>query len=127
MANIGGCSVIIKDDFNNLLLVKRKARKTEPKLWGLCAKKLKGKESNDKCASRAVKEDLSVVAFDLKEVSVLQSSDDVNHMLYVGSIKEKFVSHKDIEECKWVNIDRINELELNSYDREMILTYLKDI
>lgn len=124
MANLGGCSVIIKDDFDNLLVIKRKGKKTEPRLWGLCSKKIKGKESIEKCATRAVKDDLSVIVFDLKEIAIMPFGENENHMLYVGSIKEKFVAHKDIEECKWVNINKINELEFGAFDKEMLSNYL---
>ena len=43
MAKVVECSIIIKDDFNNVFIVQRKTKKNEPKLWYSVGKKVRGK------------------------------------------------------------------------------------
>lgn len=122
MSSFTGCSVVIKDDFGNLLVLRRKVKKTEPKLWGICGKKLKGKETFEKCANRAVKDDFSVVVFDLKEIET--NADNEGNKLFVGTIKEKVLAHKDISECKWIRADEVDTLDFHPEEKELLLNYI---
>ena len=42
MSNIKFCSIIIKDDFNNILISKRKGKKADEHLWYVFERKIKG-------------------------------------------------------------------------------------
>ncbi len=59
MSNIKFCSIIIKDDFNNILISKKEKEKKQMSTYGMFLKeKIKGRETPEKCANRAIKEDL---------------------------------------------------------------------
>ena len=69
MAKITECSIIIKDDFNNVFIAQRRTKKNEPKLWYVIGRKVRGKETEEKCISRAIKEDLKSIIFNLEQVA----------------------------------------------------------
>ena len=51
MSNVKFCSIIIKDDFNNILISKRKGKKADEHLWYVFERKIKGRETPEKCAN----------------------------------------------------------------------------
>ena len=55
MSKVIGCSLIVKDDFNNFLILQKKVKRTEPEKWCLITSKLKGKESYEKSINRGVR------------------------------------------------------------------------
>ena len=71
MSNISKCSIIIYDDFNNILICKKGKLKNEHNIpWILFGKELKGKETEEKCITKAVDksdvEDLQIDSLDKK-------------------------------------------------------------
>lgn len=127
MGKIIGCSLIVKDNFNNVLVIQRKAKKNEPKIWQLVSKKRRGKEDLEKTVSRAAKEDLKSILFDLEEfdeVSVDSQADSAN-MIFTAIVKERMVYHKDIVAAKWINKKDVNSIELLELDRNILNTYFQ--
>ena len=55
MGSLVKCSIIIYDDFGNVLLAER-GKKNE-RTWGLFGKDIKGKETDEKCISKAIDKD----------------------------------------------------------------------
>ena len=64
MGMITRCSIIIYDDFGNVLIAER-GKRNERK-WGTFGKEIKGKETEEKCISKAVDKDIKCTIFDLK-------------------------------------------------------------
>lgn len=125
MAKVTECSIIIKDDFNNVFVVQRKTKKSEPKLWYSVGKKVRGKESEEKCISRAVKEDLKSIVFNLERIGeILNKERDELCAVYKGELKERVKYGNDIIDGKWLSINEIDEYELASEEKEKILMYI---
>ena len=72
MGRIAECSVIIKDDFNNIFIVRRKTKRNEPKLWYIVGKKIRWKETEEKCIARAIKDDLKSIIFNLEKLGEIK-------------------------------------------------------
>lgn len=122
MAKITECSIIIKDDFNNVFIVQRKTKKNEPKLWYIIGRKLRGKETAEKCISRAIKEDLKSIVFNLEQLSE-ELNEELVSLLYKGEIKERITYGSDIVEGKWISLNEIDQYEFASGEKEKLLTY----
>ena len=125
MKKVAECSVIIKDDFDNIFIVRRKAKRNEPKLWYIVGKKIKGKETEEKCIARAVKDDLKSIIFNLKKIgeTIVNEENDELCAIYVGELKEKIVYGTDIVEGKWVSLRELENYELAEKEMEKILYY----
>lgn len=124
MNKIAECSVIIKDDFNNIFLVMKKTKKNEPKLWYNVGRKIKGRESEEKCVTRAIKDDLKSIVFNVERLGeVINISNEVCAVLK-GELKEKIVLGKDIVEGKWVSISDIDKFNLAPDEKEKLDLFL---
>ena len=64
MGKVVRCSIIIYDDFDNVLIAER-GKKNE-RTWGIFGKEIKGKETDEKCINKAIDKDLKCTIFDLK-------------------------------------------------------------
>lgn len=125
MTNIIECSIVIKDDFNNIFIVQRKTKKKEPKLWYLVGKKIKGKETSEKCINKAIKEDLKTIIFNLEPAFELDINDSESCLVYTGELKERVVYGNEIVDARWISEDEIDKYEFGSYEKEKILKYFK--
>lgn len=123
MRKIIGCSIIIKDDFNNVLIVQRKVKKNEPKKWDIFSRNIRGKESPEKCINRAIKEDLKTIIFDLEPFNeyVIDEENENNILVYTGCIKERIILHADIIMSKWINLKDIESYDFVSGAKEKLL------
>lgn len=126
MNKITECSIIIKDDFNNIFLVRRKTKKNQPILWYTVGKKLKGRETEEKCIARAVKDDLKSIAFNIEKIGETIVSSELGEVssVYVGELKEKVVYGNDIVEGKWVGLEDLKNYDLADGEEEKISIYL---
>ena len=68
MAKISTCTLIIRDDFKNVLILQKKVKKGEVDSFSLLTQKLRGRESEEKCVNRAVKDSLKSIIFDLEKL-----------------------------------------------------------
>jgi NUDIX domain len=123
MAKIIESSIIIKDDFNNIFIIRKKSKKNEPKLWYLVGRKLRGKEDGEKCINRAMKEDLKTIVFNLDIVGEIEYSDEEICLLYKGEIKEGPVLGKDIVESRWISEKEIENFDFALEDKKKILYF----
>lgn len=129
MGKITTGSLIIKDDYKNVLIIQRKAKKNDPKLWEILQRDIKGKETQEKCIGKMAQRELKTVVFDLtpfKEYVINEEKEELL-MLFTGKLKERITLHKDIMMDKW-----ISESELDKYDfvpghKERLLDYFKSI
>ena len=124
MARIAECSVIIKDDFNNIFLVMKKTKKNEPKLWYNVGRKIKGKESEEKCVTRAIKDDLKSIVFNVERLGEVTNISNEVCAVFKGELKEKVVLGKDVVEGKWVSISDIDKFDLAPDEKEKLDLFL---
>lgn len=124
MAKITECSIIIKDDFNNVFIAQRKTKKNEPKLWYVIGRKVRGRETEEKCISRAIKEDLKSIIFNLEQVSeILNKELDEICVVYKGELKERVTYGNDIVDGRWISLREIDQYEFASGEKEKLLMY----
>ncbi|HHD2753126.1 TPA: NUDIX domain-containing protein [Clostridium perfringens] len=127
MGNIKFCSILIKDDFNNILISKRKGKKADAHLWYLFDRKIKGRETPEKCANRAIKEDLKTIVFDLKELCDFNINEEESLRVFTGSLKEKVTCGANITEYKWINKDELSNYTFADGELEKINAFFETI
>lgn len=125
MANIIECSIVIKDHFNNVFIVQRKTKKKEPKLWYLVGKKIKGKETTEKCINKAIKDDLKTIVFNLEPVLELEINNSENCLVYEGELRERIVYGTEIVDGRWISEREINNYEFAPYEKEKLIEYFR--
>ena len=125
MAKIIECSIVIKDDFKNVFIVQKKAKRKEPKLWYLVGKKMKGKETTEKCINKAIKEDLKSIIFNLESTFELDINDSESCLVYQGELKERVVYGTEIVEGRWISEREINNYDFAPYEKEKLIEYFK--
>ena len=116
------CTIIIEDDFGNVLVAERGKGKNTPKTWGLFGKEIKGKEDEEKCVTKAVDKDLKCTVFDLKAFKEYKVNDDEVVKVFTGGVKEYITAHKTINQLKWVGKSEIENYNFEEED----LKALKD-
>ncbi|MDO5038248.1 DNA mismatch repair protein MutT [Clostridium sp.] len=127
MSNTIGCYIILKDDFNNIL-IERKGKKSD-KTWKCIGRLKKGRETDEKCISNSVKEDLNTLVFDLENLDEIQidtNSDDIIK-LYSGKIKEYINLGKNVNEISWINERTFENYLFSDIDKKILLKYFKNI
>ena len=128
MGNVVGCSIVIYDDFNNVLIAERGKGKNTPKVWGIFGKDIKGKETEEKCVLKAIDKDLKCTVFDLKELNTysnIESNDGVLIKGYSGTVKEYLTCHKSINSVKWIGKKEIDNYNFSDLDRAMLEDFWK--
>lgn len=124
MKNIIGCSIILKDDFNNILIIKKEQKKNFG-LWKCVGRLKKGRENNEKCISNSVKEELNTLIFDLKEIKEFKINDTDYIMIYEGKIKDYMNLGKKVMDMKWISKKEIENYEFLDGEKELLLEYFK--
>lgn len=127
MSNLKFCSVIIKDDFNNILIAKRKGKKSCENLWYIFERKIRAKETPEKCAHRIIKEDLKTIVFDLNKLCDLNICEDEIFSVFTGSLKEKFTYGTNITACKWINKNDLRNYTFADGELEKINAFFESI
>lgn len=122
MNKITRCSLIIKDDFNNVLIIQRKVKKGQPKVWSILSRDIKGKETPEKCLEKISKDDLKSIVFDL-----IHFNDYNINSAYTGIIKESIVLHKDILYSKWINKVNLEDVDLMEDDKKILLDFFSHL
>ena len=127
MSKIAECSAIINDDFNNIFIVRKKTKKNQPQLWYTVGRKIRGRETEEKCISRAVKDDLKSIVFNLIRIGEYILDEELNEVcaVYVGGLKEKVVYGNDIAEGKWINANELDNYDFADGEKEKILMHIK--
>lgn len=125
MTNVVGCTLIVKDDFNNVLVLKKKVKKGQEEAFSLINNKIKGKEVTEKCVERAVKNSIKCVVFDLQPLKefIVDNETKEKHIIYVGNIKERPMLDKSYVDFKWISKRQIDDHKLEDFEIEI----LKDI
>ena len=114
------CSIVIYDDFNNVLILQRgKAKKGEMPVWSLFEKEVKGKATLEKTITKAVDKDIKCTIFDLENFKEYDF-DEEKLVVFKGMIKERVTLHKTIADSKWVKLSDLNKYNFNNIDRKII-------
>lgn len=125
MAKVIGCSLIIKDDFNNVLLVKKKVKRGQIEEWSLLNQKIRGKEDGEKCIHRGVKDVLKSIVFELEPQKEYITNEIIGEsvMVYSGKLKEKITLDKNYKETKWINKNDIDSYIMNELEKNILNDY----
>jgi len=120
------CSIIIYDDFNAVLIAARGKRKLQD-VWSIFGKDIKGKETPEQCANKAIDKDLNCTVFDMtpfKEYVLNEDTGDTS-LVYIGKVKHYINQHKDIHSLKWITERELNTYEFSSGEKEILLDFFK--
>ena len=126
MGQIVKCSIIICDDFNGVLIAAR-GKKKLPIVWSLFGKDIKGKETSEKCITKAIDKDLSCTIFDMipfKEYTLDEQSGDAL-LVYTGKIKHYITTHKDINQVKWITERELDMYNFSGGEKEILSDFFK--
>lgn len=126
MGKIVGCYIIIKDDFDNVLLLKKKVKRGETPIWSFLYQKIRGKESTDKCITKGVKDKLKSVVFDMQEFKTIDITEEESVQIFTGVIRERFTLHKDFTDAKWISSKAYTNLEFDDISSVIINSYFKE-
>lgn len=118
------CSIVIFDDFGNVLVAER-GKKAE-RVWGLFGKELKGKETDEKCISKAVDKDIKCTVFDLNKFKEYDVNEDEQLKVFTGCVKEYITTHKTINSVKWIAKKEIEDYNFNEEDKKILLDYFSN-
>lgn len=127
MSKVISCSLIIKDDFNNVLIIQRKVKKGQPKVWSLLNRDIKGKETIEKCLEKIAKDDLKGIVFNFTPFKDFAINEDQINTSYTGIIKESIILHKDIIGSKWINKRVLDEYDFAKDNKEILLEFFESI
>lgn len=125
MSKVVSCKIVIKDDFNNVLLLKKDVKRGQVEEWSLLDHKKRGKENIEKTIRRGVNDILKVIVFKLEPMKEYSISEDESVMVFSGILNEKISLSKNYKEAKWVNRNDINEFNINDLDKTILNDYLK--
>ena len=125
MGKVVKSTIVIYDDFKNILIAERGKGKNTPKQWGLFSKELKGKETAERAIIKAVDKDIKCTIFDLetfKEYSVNDNSDEIIQV-YTGTVREYITTHKSINTVRWIGKKDIENYNFSDEDLKIIKEY----
>lgn len=121
MSKVTRTSIIIYDDYNNVLIVKKgKNRNTASHIWSLVSKELKGRETEEKCITKAVDHDLSCTIFNLTPFKEYKVGEEEKTLVYTGFIRETVISHKTIESVKWIGKREIDKYDFSPEEKQIL-------
>ncbi|MDD6796440.1 MAG: hypothetical protein PUE01_13725 [Clostridiaceae bacterium] len=128
MAKIVACNLIIKDDFHNVLILKKKVKRGEVETWSILTQKIRGKESHDKCITRCAKDSLKSVVFDVEPFKEFISNEEADEsvMVYTGRIKEKIVLDKNYKDSSWIGVRNLEKYNLSELDKKILEEYFAE-
>lgn len=128
MAKIVACNLIIKDDFHNVLILKKKVKRGEVESWSILTQKIRGKESHDKCITRCAKDSLKSVVFDVEPFKEFISNEEADEsvMVYTGRIKEKIVLDKNYKDSSWIGVRNLEKYNLSELDKKILDDYFAE-
>lgn len=121
MDKILRCSILIVDDFDNVLIAERGKGKGTIKTWGLFGKEIKGKEDEERCITKAVDKDIKCNVFDLKIFKDYYENDSLR--VFVGTVKEYITCHKSINQVRWIGKNDLDKYNLNEEDYNILNEY----
>ena len=121
-----GCSIIIYDNDDKVLIAQRsKSKKSFPLLWETVGGALEGNETPEECIRREVKEELNCNVIDLKLFNVYIINEDNRYVLivYTGRINKPIQHNSEIKQIRWIDKCEIGEFNFYGNELEKLLDY----
>ena len=128
MEKVTRCSIIIYDDFNNVLIAEiGKGKRESPEVWSVIGKLMKGKETQEKCITKAIDKGLKCNIFDLNPFKEYALDGENGNVLavYSGKIREAVTCHKDINKIKWIRESDMDMYDFSIQDKKALLDFFK--
>lgn len=125
MANVNLCSLIIKDDFKNVLVLQNKAKRGQIATWCILSLKKRGKETDEKCVNRIAKDALKTIIFDLEKFKDFEINSEEATTAYIGSLKERIVLDKAYSDSKWIGKNDLESINLDETSKNILKEYFK--
>lgn len=129
MSKIVKTSIIIYDDYNNILAVQKGKNKDNPReMWSLVGKELKGKESEEKAIIKAVEKELGCGILNLAPVGEYAINGENNEkiLVYSGVVGGQIVCHKTINKMKWINEREVETCGFSMTEKEALMDFFKN-
>lgn len=129
MGKVVKTSIIIYDDYNNILAVQKGKNKDNPKeMWSLVGKELKGKESEEKAIFKAVEKDLGCGILNLTPFGEYAINEENNEkiLVYSGVVGGQIVCHKTINKMKWINEREVETCGFSMIEKEALMDFFKN-
>ncbi|WP_252229741.1 MULTISPECIES: hypothetical protein [unclassified Clostridium] len=123
--NIIGCVLILKDDFNNILVLKKKVKRGQQEIWSLLNTPLKGKKDCEKSLSKAANKMLKTVLFQLEEFKEFSINEEEAVKVYTGVLRERYVLDKIYSDANWISKNNLEKYEFEELDRRILDGYFK--
>ena len=93
--------------------------------WGTFGKEIKGKETEEKCISKAVDKDIKCTIFDLKPFKEYNLEGEEKLKVFTGCIKEYITCHKSINSIKWIGQRNLEDYIFNDEDKMILNDYFE--
>lgn len=123
--SIIGCVLILKDDFNNILVLKKKVKKGQKEIWSLIDAPLKGKKDYEKPLSKVVNKILKTVIFKLEEFKEFKVNEEEAVKVFTGILRERYVLDKNYDDANWISKNNLEKYEFEELDNKILNEYFK--
>ncbi|NMM62566.1 NUDIX domain-containing protein [Clostridium sp. P21] len=121
-----GCSIIIYDNDNKVLIARRSSTKKKfPLMWETIGGALENNETAEECIRREVMEEINCNIFDLKLFKYYIINEDNRYILivYTGKINEQIQHNSEIEQVRWIDKLEVEKYDFCGNDLEKLLDY----
>jgi 8-oxo-dGTP diphosphatase len=123
-----GCSAIIYDEGNKVLIAQRsKYKKSFPLYWETVGGALEHNETPEDCIRREIQEEINCNIHDLKlfKVYVVNNIDRFVLVVYTGRVNEPIQPNPEIEQLRWIDKSEIDKFDFYGNEREILIDYYK--
>lgn len=121
-----GCSLIIHDDNNKVLIARRsKSKEKFSLMWETIGGGLENDETPEECIRREVMEELNCSIYDLKLFKVYIINEDNRYVLivYIGKICGHIQPNLEIEQVRWIDKLEVKDFDFCGNCLEKLLDY----
>jgi 8-oxo-dGTP diphosphatase len=125
-----GCSIIIYNSENKVLIARRsKSKKRFPLMWETVGGALEDNETPDECIRREVMEELNCTINDLRLFKVYVINEDNRYVLivYEGNLNGQVQENSEIEKVKWIDRSEVEKFDFCGNELEKLLNYFDSV
>lgn len=120
-------SIIIYDDFKNVLIVQKgKSKKFDSKVWSILSKDITEKQDPEKYITKAVGKELKCNIFELLPYKIYEEDENKN-IVFSGKLKEQIVCSADINEFSWIKERNLKEYNFSEMEEKILSEFFKTI
>lgn len=121
-----GCSIIIHNSENRVLIARRSKSKNKfPLMWETVGGALEKNETPNDCIRREVMEELNCTINNLKLFKVYIINDDNRYILivYTGMLNGEVKQNSEIEQVRWIDRSELEKFDFYGNELEKLLDY----